>query len=249
MTIQQRGGTLALVGSGEYTDAMSETDQFLLSTVQRDSPVVVLIPTASALEPGMPQEWNARGVRHFEALGVTATPLPLLTREDANTPAIVAVLQAADFFYFSGGNPEYVIDTLRDTLAWEAITLRHRDGAVLAGCSAGAMMLGSAMLRVREVAAGGAPRWVTALGVARGIAVMPHFDRMSGFVGAEVFQRIIASAPAGMTLVGVDEDTALVSGGEAGTMRWHVRGRQTVSVYDEHAHRTVYQQGETISLP
>ena len=249
MIEHQRAGAIALVGSGEYTPAMDETDRALLATLAVAAPQVAVIPTASALEPGMPEQWNARGVRHFAALGVNVTPIPLITREDANTPALVALLQQADFFYFSGGNPEYVIETLRDTLAWEAIRSRQQAGAVLAGCSAGAMLLGGATMRVREVAAGGEPRWVPALAVVPGVAVLPHFDRMSSFVGADVFKRVIASAPAGVTLVGVDEDTALVQTyGADGAVQWHVSGRQTVSVYASSGERAVYQPGATVVL-
>ena len=250
MSEQQGAGAIALIGSGEYTAAMAETDRSLLAGLAVAAPRVVVIPTASALEPGMPEQWNARGVRHFTALGVAVTPLPLLTRDDANTPEIVAVLQHADFFYFSGGNPEYLIETMRDTLAWEAILLRHRVGAILAGCSAGAMMLGGATLRVREVAAGGVPRWFVALGVVPSVTVMPHFDRLSSFVGAEVFQRMITTAPAGVALVGVDEDTALIRTiTNDGAAHWHVSGSQTVVVYSPDGEQTVYQHGETVMLP
>lgn len=249
MSEQQRGA-IALVGSGEYTTAMSEVDAFLLGTLDGAARRVVVIPTASALEPGMPQQWNERGVEHFQALGAVVTPLPLITRDDALRPEIVAALQDGDFFYFSGGNPDYLIEVLRGTPAWATILARHHAGAVLAGCSAGAMMMSAATLRVREVVAGNEPRWVTAMSVVPGIVVLPHFDRMVDFAGAELFTRIIATAPTGTTLVGIDEDTALVGTlGGGGVSRWEVMGLQTVSVYSELAERTVYEPGDVVFLP
>ena len=95
----------------------------------------------------------------------------------------------------------------------------------MAGCSAGAMMMGGYTLRVRAVAQGHPPHWQPALGLLPQLTVLPHFDRMAGFVGQETFQRIVASAPSGIALVGVDEDTALVSIPGAG---WRVYGRQSV---------------------
>lgn len=247
---EQQRGAIALVGSGEYTTAMGEVDSFLLDTLGGTARRVVVIPTASALEPGMPQVWNERGVRHFQALGAVATPLPLIMRDDALRPEIVAALEDGDFFYFSGGSPDYLIETLRGTPAWATILARHHAGAVLAGCSAGAMMMSGATLRVREVVAGNDPRWVTAMGVVPNIAVLPHFDRMVDFAGAAVFTRIIATAPDAMTLVGVDEDTALVGTlGGSGISRWQVMGRQTVSVYSELAERMVYAVGDVVFLP
>ena len=115
-------GALALVGSGEYLPQMAETDRFLLDTVGGPAAArVVVIPTASALELGMPERWNTMGVAHFRALGAQVTPVLLLTRDDAQDERVLAELREADLYYFSGGNPEHVIETLRDTLAWQII--------------------------------------------------------------------------------------------------------------------------------
>lgn len=253
MTQPQRHkpGPLALVGSGEYTTAMETTDSMLLSLLKHATPTrVVVIPTASGLEPGMPQRWNDMGVQHFQALGAEVTPLPLINRSDAQDPQVVAALQGADLYYFSGGNPEYVIQTLRDTPAWDVIYAAHQEGAVLAGCSAGAMLLGSYTISIRSVVGGNTPRWLPALGVAAGLAIMPHFDRFGSFVGPDVFRAILASAPSGITLVGVDEDTALVCAPlNSDTIGWRVTGRQTVSIFEHDGGRTIYKTGSVVPLP
>src|SRR5438045_9077083 len=109
-TIRAQPGTLALVGSGEYLAHMDETDRFLLDTLGGPAAArVVVIPTASALEPGMPERWNAMGVAHFRALGAQVTPIMLLNRDDAHAERVLADLRAADLYYFSGGNPVHVI--------------------------------------------------------------------------------------------------------------------------------------------
>lgn len=237
-------GPIALLGSGEYTPAMNETDRYLLSG-QGTAPRVALIPAASGLEPGVPERWNAQGAEHFTALGAAVHPLGLITRDDAHDPQIVTELAQAALIYFSGGNPEYLVATLQDTPAWSAIIARHRAGSAIAGCSAGAMMLGSYTIRVRQVAAGLPPSWVSALGVVPGLAVLPHFDRMAGFVGEEVFRAIVESAPAEVTLVGIDEDTALV---RVGAHQWRVMGRQTVTVFGPGDERLVYRPGDELNL-
>jgi cyanophycinase len=241
-------GALALVGSGEYLPQMEETDRRLLDTLGGPAAArVVIIPTASALELGMPDRWNGMGVLHFRGLGAQVTPVMLLNRDDAHDEGLLADLRGADMYYFSGGNPEHVIETLRDTPAWQIIHDSYAAGAVLAGCSAGAMMLGSYTLSVRSVMRGQPPRWLPALGVAPGIVLMPHFDRVADFAGEEVFRSILASAPAAATLVGVDEDTALVRLPAAG--HWQVIGRQTVSVFDGAGARAIYRAGDTVALP
>jgi cyanophycinase len=242
-----RAGSLALVGSGEYTPAMEDTDRFLLETLGGPAAArVAVIPTASALEPGMPARWNQMGAEHFTALGALVTPLLLLDRADAAAEQVVAALDEANFYYFSGGDPQYSVETLRDTPAWDTIRRRQAAGAVLAGCSAGAMMLGGYTLAVRELVSGRPPEWLPALGLLPTIAVMPHFDRVAQFVGAELFRAIVASAPPGITLVGIDEDTALIaSASDTGSRAWRVIGRQSVSIFGAGGRR-VYQAGEQV---
>jgi cyanophycinase len=244
-----RPGALALVGSGEYLPQMDETDRFLLDTLGGPALArVVVLPTASALEPGMPERWNSMGVAHFRALGAQVSPIMLLTRAEAQDERLLAELRGADLYYFSGGNPEHVIETLRDTPAWQIIRDAYAAGAVLAGCSAGAMMLGDYTLSVRAVIRGQPPRWLPALGIAPGIVIMPHFDRVADFAGAEMFRAILAAAPPGATLVGVDEDTALIHIPSATEQRWRVSGRQTVSVFDRQGGRAIYRAGDTVPL-
>lgn len=246
---QHHAGAIALVGSGEYTAAMNETDGLLLATLGIATPTVAVIPTASGLEAGMPHHWNERGVAHFRALGANVVPVPLITRDDAHAPEIVASLEQADFYYFSGGNPEYLLGVLRDSPAWAVILSRHQAGAVIAGCSAGAMMLGGATIRVREMTQGQPPRWVPAAAVVPGVAVLPHFDRMAGFAGPDLFRQIIDAAPDNITLLGIDEDTALIRQPTVdGATPWLVSGRQTVVVFATDGSRNVYRAGDIITF-
>src|SRR5262249_61846608 len=120
-------GALALVGSGEYLAVMDEIDRRLLTTVGGPAAArVALLPTASGLEGEAPSRWNELGRAHFRALGAQVEGLPLLRRQDASDPAILATLREANFFYFSGGNPSYVIECLVETPAWQIIVARHR---------------------------------------------------------------------------------------------------------------------------
>jgi cyanophycinase len=146
-------GALALVGSGEYTRAMHDTDAYLLGTLGGPAFArVVLLPTASGLEEGAPARWNAMGQRHFTSLGVTQVRLStILTRADAFDPGQLDLLRGGTFFYFSGGAPGQITEALRDTPAWEIIREAHARGAVLAGCSAGAMAFGGQSASLRRV--------------------------------------------------------------------------------------------------
>jgi cyanophycinase-like exopeptidase len=224
---------------------MDEIDRALLATLPPRA-VVALLPTASGLEPGSPERWNALGERHFAALGAPTLPLRLLRRDDAADETILAALREARFFYFSGGNPNHVIETLQGTPAWSVIHQALAAGAAIAGCSAGAMMLGGVTVRLRDILAGGPPSWMPALGVVPEVAVLPHFDRFASRWGLDTIRRLADEAPDGLTVLGIDEDTALIR------LRpdepWRAAGRQTVSVFRAGQPVRVLRSGETIVL-
>ncbi|GIW06167.1 MAG: hypothetical protein KatS3mg060_0972 [Dehalococcoidia bacterium] len=239
------GGAIALVGSGEYLPVMDEIDRALLATLPAGAPVA-LLPTASGLEPGSPARWNALGERHFAALGAPTIPLLLLHREDAFDESVLARLREARFFYFSGGNPTHVVETLQGTPAWAVISSALAEGAVIAGCSAGAMMLGSYTIRIRDALAGRPPTWAPALAVVPQVAVLPHFDRFAARFGTGTIQHLTESAPEGLIVLGIDEDTALLRlrPGEP----WRAAGRQTVSVFRAERPVEVLSPGDEIDL-
>ena len=244
MTHRHVPGPLALVGSGEYTPAMLETDRRLLEMLGHPSARVALLATASAPEPGMPDRWNQMGLAHFAALGAEVFAPALLTRADAFDAQIVAALGSADMFYFSGGDPQYLIEILRDTPAWQVIRERHESGAILAGCSAGAMMLGGYTLGIRALIAGQPPNWPPALGLLPHLAVLPHFDRAAQYMGEELLRAVLAVAPAGVTLLGIDEDTALVRNGDA----WLVSGRQSITVFADGIPKSYHAGAQGLNL-
>jgi cyanophycinase len=255
---ENKAGAVALVGSGEFLEVMNETDSFLLQTLGgADKALVAVIPTASGLEPGSPQRWAELGLGHFHSLGASVEAAMILSRQDTADPAILELLRRANFFYFSGGNPNYLVETMQGTTAWDIITQAHARGAVLAGCSAGAMAFGGHTIGIRAMMSGQAPQWVEALGLLPGVVTFPHFDRMAGFVSPSVLKTIFSSAPShagkSATLIGVDEDTALVRLRPASDLndpepRWQVMGRQTVSVFGPDGKATIYKKGDKVFL-
>lgn len=248
-------GPVALVGSGEYLPAMEETDRALLERVGGPATArVVVLPTAAGLEePGSPRRWMQLGLDHFTRLGAQVSAAAILSKEDAHDPQWLELLNAADFIYYSGGNPQHLIATMSSSPAWTAILRRHQAGAVLAGCSAGAMAFCGLTASLRAMGDGRDPQWVPALGLLPRLIVMPHFDRVAGFVGQERLDRAVRSAPSGMTLLGIDEDTALVrldpDPAQPDPRRWQVTGRQTVSVFSgPNAAPVIYRPGDVVLL-
>ena len=205
---------VALAGSGEFLPGMADIDREILRLAPGNR--VAILPTAAGLED--PAAWGRMGVAHFEGLGARAIHLHLHRREDAFDPEILKALSASDLFYFSGGQPDHVVDSLLGSPALDVIAGRLAVGAAIAGCSAGATALGGWSLRVAAEPWG----WQPGLGLLSGWAVLPHFDRVPQRPGA--IDELLAALPPVEHLMGIDEDTVLLWDGDG----WGVRGRLRV---------------------
>ena len=201
-------GTLALIGSGEFTPAMNDVDKFLLSQIIH--PKVAILPTAAGLEPYY-QKWINDGVAHFKKLGVPTTGIHLLNKSDANNPLITDSLSHYNLFYFSGGDPGHLLDTLKNTPAWETILSKFGTGATLAGASAGAMVLGNTVwARVYAFdKRGEILPWEPGLNLVN-FGVIPHFDGLLKYFKAKQITQIVKNLPPKGKIIGLDENTAYV---------------------------------------
>ena len=210
-------GPVALVGSGEYLPVMDEVDRELLDG---RPPRMVQLATAAAPEgPRSLRYWHDLGAGAADRLGVEQVVLPVVDRRSADDPAIAALVEGAGLIYLSGGNPPFLAATLRDTRVWAAIEHAWRGGAALAGCSAGAMALTADAPDPRHPLREPEP----GLRVIPHLRVLPHFDRFMARLPDRALRHLI-SAPRDVTVLGIDENTALVGGPED----WEVKGRQSV---------------------
>src|SRR5947209_13465097 len=226
-------GTVALIGAGEYLPPIMAVDKLLLERVG-SRPRVVVLPTAAAPDgPGVAERWAQMGVEHFSQLGATVEPVMLLKRADADDSKIVDQITAANFVYLSGGKPRYLLETLQGTASWQAILHVLEAGGVVAGCSAGAMVLGGEVFDFPQVW-----RTLPALGLVPGIAVVPHFDELPA-----LFINTMNLGKRQVTVVGIDGSTALV--GSNG--QWMVQGRGGVSIF-KGKHKRRYLAGEEVGL-
>ena len=214
-------GRLVLAGSGEFTPAMNDVDRELLATL-RPHPRVAIVPTAAGLEDTPPQ-WANRGRAHFAALGAEPVAVMVLNKDDAHEPKWRDAIADADWIYFSGGDPGHIVDTLEGSPFWNAVLERHNAGAILAGSSAGAMMLGQSTFVPLARGPDGFPIRMTvrpAMGLVSGVIVAPHFDILPRRL-VDMWSSLV---PPGHRLLGIDEDTALIRSNP----EWVVRGRGRV---------------------
>jgi cyanophycinase len=233
-------GLIALLGSGEYLPVMDEVDKFLLANCGADghAPRVVCLPTAAGQE-GMRSwgRWMKMGEDHFRRLGADVQSLPIIDRASAENPQFEPALEAADLIYFSGGNPNYLYQTMKESRTWLAAQKAWARGAAYAGCSAGAMILSSSMPDFRRVGFGKHQGF----GIVPAAFILPHFDAIPAIWKSFVLA-LTKRLKKGETLIGVDEDTALI--GKLGGS-WQVHGRQTVSLYTRDG-KQVFAAGQEV---
>ncbi len=223
---------LALVGSGEYLPPMTVVDRYLLDLLP-DRPRVVCLATAAGQEGEQRLSyWNDLGVSYFAGLGADAIALPVTDRNSANNYDFAEKIRLANFVYLSGGNPVYLFNSLQETLVWQAILAVHESGGVVAGCSAGAMIMGDLIPAL--------PRWKTAFSLLPGKVVIPHFDEISHAL-VLLIRFLIGREK---TLLGIEGNTAFIVGRDV----YEVRGKGSVTLWN-HLGKRHFRHGQIIERP
>jgi cyanophycinase-like exopeptidase len=225
-------GALALVGSGEYLPVMQELETALLhSGISNGKPNRFLqIPTAAGQESAERlQFWEQLGSEQARRIGTVQDFLPILNREDAYEPKFISRISEAGLIYLSGGDPGYLAKTLHGTPLWNEIERNWKSGASLAGCSAGAMALSGDVpnfFRMKNVG-------IPGLNLIPHIRPIPHYNKFFGWI-PDSAAKIVMKAPEGTVIIGIDEDTSLVTGLDEGTSLaeniWQVHGSASVHI-------------------
>lgn len=228
----------ALLGSGEFEDWHGEVDRMLLE--DRVGGVLIL-PTASAKEgDSVFESWGEKGLEHYGRAGIPATVVDIRTREDASEDPLIELLDTAAMVFFSGGNPWYLAEVLRGTPFWTRLVERLDQGLSYAGCSAGVACLtertyDSDTDDFEQVFKPG-------LGFMRGVLFGPHWDMVDNWIpGAR--DAIAGSIAPGETLIGIDEQTAIVGDGSS----WTVHGRSAAHILHDGSW-TELRQGDPFEL-
>ena len=219
--MDQNPGAIALVGSGEYSVQMQELEtQLLHRAISRGKRnTFIQIPTASSHEGDASREkWKRLGQEQSDRIGSECIYLPIHERDDAFNAEFVDAIKDAGLIYFSGGDPHRVAEIYRDSPVWQKIVEEWRTGTSLAGCSAGAMAFGGSIMGLRR------SQHSEGLALLPDIEVIPHYDKMLGWLPDRVAAFIAQSITRG-TLLGIDENTALVL-----TDAWRRYGRGKVHV-------------------
>lgn len=231
-------GHILLAGGAEFAGRMAELDQCAYALAGGyDSPLVI-IPAAAAPDNNH-QRAGANGVRWFTALGGRdVRVLPVIDPASAANPENVHTLLEARFIYLLGGFPRHLCHTLHTSPAWAACLRAYQHGAVIAGSSAGAMVLCEYFYdpHTGEVKKG--------LNLLPNICILPHHNK-SGKRWVQSLRELIPD----VRLLGLDETTGIIDNrfSDGAERVWRVYGPGAVTRYQASEIR-VYRRGETFKL-
>ena len=195
-------GYILLEGGAEFGGEMAAPDRRALELAGGLDVPVNIIPTAAAPDNNH-RRAGENGKQWFQSLGANhVVILPLIDRASANDPAIVDTLKKSRMIYLLGGFPHYLGQTLLQSNAWQAMVAAHQAGAVIAGSSAGAMVLCEYYYNppAGDVDEG--------LGLVREACVIPHHNT-SGKSWASRLKHLLPDT----ILIGIDEETGMINDG------------------------------------
>ena len=214
---------MALHGGGEFLSGDEAFIRALLETVATEPIRIAIVPVAAARS--RPDLAASHGRQAFESVArelgrhVDIDEVLVVARDAAEDADMAARLKVANVIHLPGGDPDLVPLTLEGSPAWEAIVVAFRDGATLAGASAGAMGLAERTWTPRG--------WRDGLGLVRGLIVVPHFE---GFDTRGWEGTVAELRRSHLGQLGLDERTGVISGpgfegewlvaGEGG-VQWH----------------------------
>jgi len=227
-------GYLLLEGGAEFGGRMRDPDLQAIELAGGFDAPICIIPTAAAPDNNHQRAGN-NGIRWFQSLGAKeVVSLPLIDKASANNGEIAKSLRIAKLIYLLGGFTHYLDQTLKDSLAWEAALDAYRSGAIIAGSSAGAMVICQFYY---DPSSG---KVVDGLNLVPNSLVLPHHNTF----GKSWAPRLAKQIPTVM-FIGIDEQTGMLNNGENNT--WNIYGAGEVTLYRNGASET-FSAGNTFSF-
>jgi cyanophycinase len=229
-------GYLLLEGGAEFGGQMAIPDRRAIELAGGSDALISIIPTAAAPDNNH-QRAGRNGVNWFQSLGATQVQLlPLIDKASANDPAIAASISQSRLIYMLGGFTSYLGQTLAGSASYQAMLAAYEAGAVIAGSSAGAMVM------CQYYTDHSSGRIVEGLNFLPNTCVLPHHNTF----GKGWAQRLTTLLPSAV-LLGIDEHTGMLDDGDGpGKTAWRVYGQGAVTLYRA-GRPTIYEAGSSFN--
>ena len=222
-----------LEGGAEFGGQMAEPDLRAIELAGGFDAPIAILPTAAA--PDNNHERAGRnGQRWFRSLGASHIDLiPVTDKASADNPELASRIRAAKLIYLLGGFPRYLGETLAKSQVWQAALEAYQEGAVIAGSSAGGMVLCEYYYDPHS------NKLLPGLNLLSNTYVLPHHNNF----GKHWVEKLTKLSPDSL-LIGIDEQTGAIRNHES----WSVHGAGAVTLYRGGQRQKVYVRGEKFKI-
>jgi len=240
-------GLVVLFGSGETSP---NGGRIFDSVAQRlaGRPRVAILETPAGFElnsarvAGRVADFLSQRLQNYQP---EITVIPARKRNtplSPDDPELIRPLFQSNLIFLGAGSPTYAVRQLRESRAWHTLLARHRQGAAIVMASAATIAASAQALPVYEIyKVGENLHWQQGLDLfgAYGLSLIfiPHWNNAEGgaeldtshcFMGQERFTQLLTLMLPEVTVVGIDEHTALVIDIEATVCQVMGQGGVTV---------------------
>lgn len=174
-------GPLVAIGGGEDKSTRAEILRRVMSMAPVKAPVVGVVTTASST----PEEVFASYREVFLNIGARdVLDVRVRERQDAEAPEMLDMIRRSDVVFISGGDQMRLTNILGGSSALDGIRERRKDGAVIAGTSAGAACQASTMIYggpADDSLKKGAVKMSAGFGFVDGVIIDTHFLQRGRF--------------------------------------------------------------------
>jgi cyanophycinase len=225
-------GYLLLEGGAEFGGRMRDPDLKAIELAGGFDVPIRIIPTAAAPDNNHQRAGN-NGIRWFQSLGAKdVISLPLIDKVSANDESLAKSLREAKLIYMLGGFTSYLGETLKESASWNAALGAYHNGAVIAGSSAGAMVMCEFYYDLNQ------GQVIEGLNLVPNSIVLPHHDTFGKSWASRLLEIVQVN------LIGIDEQTGMI---DDGARTWTVYGRGGVTLY-QNRQVEIYPSGKSFSV-
>jgi cyanophycinase-like exopeptidase len=225
-------GYLIFNGGEAFSPKSKMADHNWLQLIRgKTRPRVVVVPAAATEKE---RKTADEVMRYFNYMGTFAQYAMIVDQRTANTETEYMVLDKVEAIVLTDGSPYDMVERLRGTYTEAALRRALERKAAVMATGASAMALGAVYWLANT--------WETGLGIAPHLAILPHHNVARMRLSPE---RLLARLPEGVTLVGVDQATALISHPDG---QYQVEGSGQVCVYRSVEQQNSYPAGSYFTL-
>jgi hypothetical protein len=228
-TMSPTPGPIAFFGSGETAPSGQKIFDALLKKLP-SPPRISVVETPAGFELNSSQV--ARAVADFIQVHLQnyQPQIQLISARKKGTefspdnPDITLPILESNLIFMGPGSPTYAVRQLKNSLAWEYILTRHRQGAGLALSSAATIAISSSSLPVYEIYKVGQDlHWQPGLNLLSpyqlALVFIPHWNNRDGgsdldtsrcYMGKSRFEDLLEMLSSDQVVVGIDEHTGLI---------------------------------------